>query len=224
MDYTGFSFAEKKALTEKEDFIYPTALKQVHDKLGSDWKFLVDWPVIQAKAPANDRPRLPGFIYDFYVAKTGVEISKWSDLAAAVNDKVKGKKIILTLETSGKDLYLYDVKVDALAIQHTKLGFTYPYSSSHNLTADVENEKLRSIFAWVASRPEEEARGGAIVLLVSCFLFKNRGDLKIASPHKINAFMGCAVVGRAPIIVGFLIENADCETSSGKGWLVFCLL
>ena len=142
MDYTGFSFAEKKTLKEQEEKNYPAALKSVHDKLGSDWKFEIDWPTIQTNCPAGDRQWIAGYIYERYVAKLGAEVQKWSDLAEAVNDKVKGKKLVVTLDISGTDYNRYDVRLDdkaiTVAIQHTKVGYDYPYSESHTMTAEVE--------------------------------------------------------------------------------------
>jgi len=142
MDYSGFSFAEKKTLKEKEEKNYPGALKHVQDKLGAEWKFEVDWPIIQTNCPAGDRQYIAGFIYDRYVAKLGDEVSKWTDLAEAVNDRVKGKKLVITLDTSGKDYDRYDIRLDdkaiTVAIQHTKLGYDYPYSERHTMTAEVE--------------------------------------------------------------------------------------
>ena len=142
MDYTGFSFGEKKTLKEMEEKNYPAALKSLQDKMGSDWKFEVDWPTIQTNCPASERQWVGSFIYERYVAKLGAEISKWTDLAEAVNDKVKGKKLVITLDISGKDYDRYDIRLDdkaiTVAIQHTKLAYDYPYSERHTMTAEVE--------------------------------------------------------------------------------------
>jgi len=144
MDYTGFSFAEKKTLKGGEPK-YEKALKQIQDKLGSGWKLYLDWPAFNAALPTGhaERDNLLTALYDKYCDCLGDEVAQYEpDLAEAMNEKITDKKITITTDKTGERLDRYRVTVTTevvLALEAPKINYGYPYSSSHCMKSAIEN-------------------------------------------------------------------------------------
>jgi len=144
MDYNGFSFAEKKDLKQYEGN-WETAQKKIKDKLGSGWSLHIDWPAFQAAVPKEDdrRSNLPNAIYNLYCPNLGDEVDGYEpDLVEAINGRVTAKKITIGLDKSGEELNRYRVTVGDdvfIGVEPAKIGYEYPYSSSHCMKSALEN-------------------------------------------------------------------------------------
>jgi len=143
MDYTGFSFAEKKSLKGGEPK-YEKTLKQIQDKLGSGWKLHLDWPAFAAAIPDghSQRHNLLYALYDNYCPSLGDEVAKYEpDLVEAINEKITDKKITITTDKTGESLDRYRVTVTTeivIAVEAAKVNNGYPYSSSHCMQSAIE--------------------------------------------------------------------------------------
>jgi len=112
-DYTGFSFNEKKTFKELETAKCGAAMKQIHDKLGQQWKLVIDWPefakIIPATADGNYEARdnfhllagrvdLGAVIYNTFVETMGNDVATWDpDFCEGVNEKATAKTIRITV-------------------------------------------------------------------------------------------------------------------------------
>lgn len=143
MDYTGFSFAEKKSLKSGEPK-YEAALKQIQDKLGADWKLHLDFPAFATAIPDghSERHNLLYALYDNYCPYLGNEVAGYEpDLVEAINEKITDKKITITTDKTGESLDRYRVTVGkdiVIAVEAPKVNSGYPYSSSHCMKSAIE--------------------------------------------------------------------------------------
>jgi len=116
-DYSGFTFNEKKAFKERESTQWWTAQKHINEKLGADWKLIIDWPEFAKAIPGGEgnyeardnfqltrgRTDLAFCIYETFVETLGKDVTGWEpDFCEAVNEKVT-KKIIRITTWNGVD-------------------------------------------------------------------------------------------------------------------------
>jgi len=139
---SGFSFAEKKGFKEEEQHLN-AAIKATQDKLGSDWTLTVDWEAFENQIKeANKRKFLGVYIYQRYLGgAVAKEIAEWTDLAEAINDKVKGKKIVVTAKVV-QQKYAVTVSEESieLALKPEMIEYSYPIDSKSTFTKLVEQQ------------------------------------------------------------------------------------
>jgi len=137
-DYSGFSFSNKKVFKEREERQWFPAQKVIHQKLGKEWKLIVDWPAFAKVIPAEGkfdnlfvREDLGFFLYEVYCKTIGDDVEKWDgDLIEAVNDKVTNKIIRITVwpvDNDNLDSYKIEIVdgVILISIQPKRLTYTF---------------------------------------------------------------------------------------------------
>ena len=131
---SGFSYLEKKNIKDNE-YQYNATLAVVHAKLGKDWALVVDWHSFEKLVGnASDRKSLGTFVYSRYLNPIGAEVAKWTDLAEAANDKIKGKKIVISARRhmGNRTCYTLTSSKDAieLALNPETVSNWYPVKDS----------------------------------------------------------------------------------------------